>query len=155
MRGAVRSRGAKRLTARSAPVSAHTLKSFARVLNGAVLNRASLKRRASAANLPLSAARVAVAQDQQIHFFAGRAAVADRDGFCGGRRRSRMMSVDAGSTSNVHTTENALRSSRFRTRTRTGFSGSGKRSDSPNPRLSVCASSVVCHSPKIVLKPRE
>ncbi len=55
----------------------------------------------------------------------------------------------------LQATENWLRSSRFRMRTRTGCANWGKRTDSLKLRLMRPASSVVRHSPNTVEKPRE
>ena len=76
-------------------------------------------------------------------------------GWAGAGPCLRTTSGPSASTSTLHTTENALRSSRLRMRTRTGLSNFGKRTDSWKPRLRVLASSVLRHSPKMVLKPRE
>ncbi len=72
-----------------------------------------------------------------------------------GRFRARTMNLSPGSTATVQISRNAFFASRFLTTMRTGVSGAGNRNDSENVRSAVCASSVVSHSPKIELKPRE
>ena len=52
-----------------------------------------------------------------------------------------------GSTTRVHTSRNTFPAPRFFNTTCTGADGAGKRSDSENVRLALCASAVVSHSP--------
>jgi hypothetical protein len=135
--------------------SAQTLKSLARSLNGEVLEQVLARRARSCFELLHVGLRIAVAQDQQVDLLRRWPADADRIGLAGAGGCLRTTSMALVSTSTVQTTEKALRSSRLRMRTRTGWSGLGKRTDSWKPRLMRPASSVLRHSPNTVEKPRE